>query len=49
MSDEERLARAGYTRALWFPLEVRYLPPGSADRTVTLQEALEEIDERERE
>jgi excisionase family DNA binding protein len=49
MSDEERLALAGYTRALWFPLEQRYLPPGASDRTVTFEEALAELDEQERE
>ena len=49
MSPEERLAAAGYVRALWFPGEQRYLPPGPPPRTVTLQEALEEIDEQERE
>ena len=49
MSPEERLAAAGYVRALWFPGEQRYLPPGPPPRTVTLQEALEEIDQQERE
>jgi hypothetical protein len=43
MSPEERLAAAGYVRALWFPGEQRYWPPGPPPRTMTLQEALEEI------
>lgn len=47
MSPEEKVARAGYTRALWFIGEVRYLPPGSADRTVTLEEALAELEDDE--
>jgi hypothetical protein len=45
VSPEERLAAAGYVRALWFPGEQRYLPPDPPPRPVTLQEALEEIAE----
>jgi hypothetical protein len=45
VSPEERLAAAGYVRALWLAPDERFLPPDPPPRTVTLQEALEEIAE----
>jgi hypothetical protein len=54
VSDEQAIATrarvlaADYTPALWLARDERFLPPGVADRTVSLQEALEEIDAQER-
>jgi hypothetical protein len=50
MTDEQtvpprsRVLNAGYLPAPWLPGE-RFLPPGGPPRTVSLEQALEEIDE----
>ena len=49
MSDDDRarVIAAGYVPALWVAPDQRYLPPNPPPRTVSLAEALAEIDTEE--
>jgi hypothetical protein len=47
VSSRSRVLEAGYLPALWLAPAERFLPPGGPPRTVSIDEAIAEIDEAE--